>query len=229
MSEAMPEPYELPDARVAEAWRRLIEDYLVCDPLEPAFADRLLKIGAKQFAEVGSASGPISQLLVPCGVECVALDLNPPDDHFRPMVRADLLALPFRPRSFDAVSAVNCLYFLADPVAGIRAARELLRTGGTFLASAPSRFHDPELAEVLAGWGDPSPFDAENAAELVGKVFTEIEVQWWEVPAFHLKDRSAVVNYLVAFKQPLPEEKAESIRTPVTVTKSGCDVWAAAL
>ena len=226
MSDPTPEPYQLPDARVAAAWRRLISDYLVCDPLEPAFADRILKMGTTSFAELGSASGPICQLLSRNGVMCVALDLNPPDEHFEPMVRADLLALPLRRRAFDVVAAVNCLYFLGDPVAGIRAASELLRTGGTFLASAPSRFHDPELADVLDGWGEPSTFDAENAEHLVGQVFTEVDARWWEVPAFHLEDRSAVVDYLVAFKQPLPDEKADRVRTPVTVTKSGCDVWA---
>lgn len=226
MCGATPEPYQLPDEGVVAAWRRLISDYLICDPLEPAFAARLLQIGATRFAELGSASGPISQLLSRHGVACVAVDLNPPDRHFQPMVRADLLALPLRRRAFDAVSAVNCLYFLGDPVAAIRAASELLRTGGTFLASAPSRFHDPELADVLEGWGEPSSFDAENAEELVGHVFTDLDVRWWEVPAFHLEDRSAVVDYLVAFKQPLPEEKAERVPTPVTVTKSGCDVWA---
>lgn len=228
MPDTPPEPYELPDDRVVEAWRRIIDDYLICVPLEPGFADRLAKGGPGRFAELGSATGPISQLLQTRGVECVALDLNPPDDHFRPMVRADLLSLPFRTGSFDAVSAVNCLYFLVDPVPAIRAARELLRSGGTFLASAPSRFHDPELSEVLDGWGEPSPFDAENAEELVGQVFTNLHVRWWEVPAFHLADQRAVVDYLVAFKQPDPEMKAEAIRTPVTVTKSGCDVWAAA-
>ncbi len=223
-----PEPYELPDGRVLEAWRRMIDDYLICEPLEPAFADRLEEGRPENFAELGSATGPISQLLQARGVESAALDLNPPDDHFRPMVQADLLSLPFRTRSFDAVSAVNCLYFLADPVPAIRAARDLLRSGGTFLASAPSRFHDPELSEVLEGWGEPSPFDAENAEALVGEVFTDLDVRWWEVPAFHLADRPAVVDYLTAFKQPDPKMKAEAIKTPVTVTKSGCDVWAAA-
>jgi SAM-dependent methyltransferase len=224
MPDALPEPYQLPDERVVEAWRRLIGDYLICEPLEPAFADRLLHEGTHRFVELGSATGPISRLLEPRGVQCVALELNPPGEHFRPMVRADLVALPFRPRSFDAVAAVNCLYFLADPVAGIHAASQCLRSGGTFLASAPSRYHDPELSDVLDGWGDPSPFDAENAAELVGQVFSEVEARWWELPAFH----PAVVDYLVAFKQPEPEAKAECIRTPVTITKSGCDVWATA-
>ena len=224
-----PEPYALPDERVAEAWRRLIDDYLVCDPLEPAFAERLATtIATGRFAELGSATGPISTLLRPRGVTCVAVDLNPPAEHHRPMVQADLRALPFRARSFDAVSAVNCLYFLADPVEGIRAAHALLRNGGTFLASAPSRFHDPELAHVLDGWGEPSPFDAEDVAELVGRVFREIDVRWWEGPAYHLPDRAAVVDYLVAFKQRDPEAKAERVETPVTITKSGCDVWTVA-
>lgn len=223
---ADPAPYELPDDRVAAAWERLIGRYLICDPLEPALAARILGLGARRFAELGSATGPISRLLQPHDVECVAFDLNPPDAHLRPMVQGDLRALPFRRVSFDAASAVNCLYFLADPVEAIAQARELLVEGGTFVASAPSRVHDPELAEVLEGWGEPSPFDAEDAADLVGRVFGDVDARWWEVPAFHLADQGAVVDYLVAFKQPDPEARAARVQAPVTITKSGCDVWA---
>ncbi|MGI8794682.1 MAG: hypothetical protein ACR2H3_16165, partial [Acidimicrobiales bacterium] len=97
MTVAEPEPYELPDERVAAAWRSLIGDYLVCEPLEPAFAERLLALDTRAFAELGSAVAPISELLRPRGVDCVAVDLNPPEEHFRPMVRADLRALPLRP------------------------------------------------------------------------------------------------------------------------------------
>src|SRR5438128_2136057 len=126
MAPVEPAPYELPDAQVVQAWKRLLGEYLICEPLEPALADRFRARRTTRFVELGSATGPISQLLAPHGISCTALDLNPPDGHFEPMVRADLRALPLRPHSVDGVSAVNCLYFLADPVIGIREAAAVL-------------------------------------------------------------------------------------------------------
>jgi SAM-dependent methyltransferase len=224
-----PPPYELPDERVAEAWERLLGRYLTVEPLEPGFARTFLERGTKRFAELGSATGPISRLLQPEGVECVAVDLNPPPGHVEPMVRADLRHVPLRSAAFDAVSAVNCLYFLADPAPAIEEAHRLLRPGGTFLASAPSRHHDPELRHVLDGWGEASPFDAEEAEAIVRGTFAdpddEVRVDRWAVPAYHLPDRQAVVDYLVAFRQPDAEARAGQVPTPTDVTKSGCDVW----
>jgi SAM-dependent methyltransferase len=224
-----PPPYEVPDERVAEAWQRLLGTYLTVEPLEPGFARTLLERGTGRFAELGSATGPISRLLQPAGVECVAVDLNPPPGHVEPMVRADLRHVPLRTGAFDAVSAVNCLYFLADPAPAVEEAHRLLRPGGTFLASAPSRYHDPELRHVLDGWGEASPFDAEEADAIVRHTFDgdgdDVDVRWWEAPAYHLPDRQAVVDYLVAFRQPDAEARAAEVPTPTAVTKSGCDVW----
>jgi SAM-dependent methyltransferase len=222
-----PAPYELPDARVSEAWGRLIGEYLVVEELEPELARRILDAEPSLFAELGSATGPISRLLDPAGVSCVAVDLNPPADAFSPMVRADLRSLPLVSGSVDAVSAVNCLYFLADPAVGVQEARRLLRPGGLFLAGVPSRYHDPELRHVLPDWGQRSPFDAEEAGEIVASVgFSDVEIDWWEAPAYLLRDHDAVVDYLVAFKVPDAERRATEVTTPTYVTKSGVNVWA---
>lgn len=219
-------PYELPDERIREAWRRLVSDYLICEPLEPAFAARLLGEGIKIFAELGSGDAPVSRLLAERSVRCVSFDLNPPDSPFRPLVQGDLRHLPFTLGSFDGVSAVNCLYFLADPSEAILEARQALRCGGLFLASTPSRYHDPELAEVVPDWGSPSPFDAEEAVALVSTLFDEVEEEWWEEPAYLLRDRAAVVDYMVAFRYPEPEQLANLVDPPLTITKSGVNVWA---
>ena len=108
-----------------------------------------------------------------------------------------------------------------------------LRPGGIFLASTPSRYHDPELAHLaeesgwLQGWcGVRGSFDAEEAADLVAQVFADVEVEWWEVPAYHLPDRAAVVDYLVAFGVPDPEARAEQVSVPLDITKKGVDIWA---
>lgn len=222
-----PAPYELPDDRVRQAWDRLVGEYLVVEELEPDLARRLLANEPSLFVELGSAVGPISQLLEPTGVSCITVDLNPPSKAFSPIICGDLRHVPLASGRADAVSAVNCLYFLADPSAGVREAHRLLRPGGVFLAGAPSRYHDPELQHVLPDWGKESPFDAEDAEEIVASVgFDDIEVQWWEAPAYLLPDRQAVLDYLVAFKVPDPEARADKVNAPTTVTKSGINVWA---
>lgn len=224
-----PAPYVHPtETRQKDAWKRLLGDYLTVEPLEAGFARRLRGERIGRFLELGGGSGPISKLLSPDGIRCVLLDLNVRDwpDHYRPAVVGDFRSTPIRGESFDAASAVNCLYFLADPVIGIREAYEVLRPGGIFLASTPSRYHHPELAQVAPYWGQQGPFDAEEAAVLVASVFEEVEVEWWEVPAYHLPDRAAVVDYLVAFGVPEPEGRAEQLPVPLDITKKGVNIWA---
>jgi SAM-dependent methyltransferase len=131
-----------------------------------------------------------------------------------------------RDGGFDAVAAINCLYFLGDPVEGVREASRMLRPGGLFLAGAPSRYHDPELAEVVPGWGEASPFDTEDAEVIVSAVFDDVEAEWWKVPAYRLPDRAAVVDYLVAFEVPDAEDRAAAVPVPTQITKSGVNILA---
>jgi len=49
-------------------------EYLVAEGLEPGFAHRIRAEGPEWFAELGAATGPISQLLRPDGIRCVAVD-----------------------------------------------------------------------------------------------------------------------------------------------------------
>lgn len=222
-----PAPYQPPDQRVRAAWERLMDRYFVApEPLEPGIARRLAATEPRRFAELGAANAPISTLLDPTGVGCIAIDLNPPPDRFPTTVQADLRAIPLAEGSVDAASAINCLYFLGDPVVSLREASRVVKPGGTFVAGAPSRYHDPELREVLPGWGVSSPFDAEEAEVIMSTVFEVDEVEWWELPAYLLPDRQAVTDYLIAFKTPDAEDRAGDVPTPTHVTKSGATVWA---
>lgn len=217
------------ETRQKDAWRRLLSDCLTVDPLEVGFARRLQAEHTERFLELGGGSGPMSRLLAANGATCVLLDLNVRDwnGHHRPAVIGDLRSIPFRRGSFDAVAAVNCLYFLADPVAAIQQAYEILKPGGIFLASTPSRYHDPELAGIPSSHrGKRGTFDAEEAPDLVARVFDDIEVNWWDVAAYHLPDRAAVVDYLVAFGIEDPEAHAADLPVPLDITKKGVDVWA---
>lgn len=226
MSTPDPPAYEIPEGQRAEAIRRVLSDYLVVEPLEAGFARRLVREGIRTFVEMGAASGPISRLLEPCGVRCTAVDNNPPSGAFEPLIRADLRSVPLPTDSVDAVSAVNCLYFLGDPVDGVREAQRLLAPGGLFLASTPSRYHDSEIKDFIPDWGERSPFDAEEARDIVGLVFDHVEVHWWEVPAYILRSPEQVIDYFTMFRYPDPDGALRSLRLPLTITKSGVNVWA---
>lgn len=217
---------EIPEGERAEAIRRVPTDHLAVEPLEPGFARRLLEEGVRSFVELGAATGPISRLLGPHGVRCTAVDANPPAGAFEPLIRADLRAVPLPSNSVDAVSAVNCLHFLGDAADGVREAHRLLAPGGLFLASAPSRHHDPEVREFSPHWGERSPFDAEEAEEIVRTVFDQAEAHRWEVPAYVLRTAEQVTDYFTMFNYAEPEGAARTLGLPPTITKSGVDVWA---
>src|SRR5204862_6474799 len=130
-----------------------------------------------------------------------------PDDEMltethRPAVKADLGWLPVAGGSVDAVAAVNCLYFLASPIDGVREAHRVLRAGGLFVASSPSRWNDPELEGIDPRWGRPSPFDSEDAPAIVSAVFGDVEIRPWELVAYRLPDRAAIADYLHGFDVP---------------------------
>jgi len=141
-------------------------------------------------------------------------------------VLGDAPNLPFRDACFGAVAALYMLYHLPRPETALVESRRVLRPGGLFVAATTSRSNDPELAEVLLP--RPSPFDAEDAPDLVRKVFTRVEVETWDAPLVHLPTVQAVEEYLFG-RGMGPDEcgaAARRLGAPLTVTKRGCLVWA---
>ena len=67
------------------------------------------------------------------------------------------------------------LCHLPEPRDAIAEAYRVVRPGGLFIACAPSRYHDPELSEVLPS-SQLATFGAENGPELVGEFFNDLEV-----------------------------------------------------
>ena len=222
------EGYVHPDEDRLAAWRRVYENCLVVEDVYPELARRFVDAGVSRFAEVGGGRGPISQLLAAEGVPTWVIDRDQDmlAEAHRPAVRGDLRALPLATASVDGVAAVNCLYFLDDPLPAIEDARRVLRPGGLFVASSPSRWNDPELEGIDPGWGAPGTFDAEDAPGLVQRVFGDVEVERWHVVAYHLPDRGSVADYLHAFHIDGWEEKAGRVQPPLTITKVGAHVWA---
>lgn len=175
-------------------------------------------------ADVGAADGPLAAAR-PAGrpARVVGIDRSAAllAGHPRPAVQADAVALPLADGSVTAVVAVNMLYHLADPVAAIREVHRVLAADGVFIAGTISRHDSPELAAV---WRPaPSAFDAEDAAELVGRVFRHVQSEWWDAPLITLADHVTIRDYLVA--RWMPEEQAAAaaagFAAPLTITKRG--------
>ncbi|MGH3757583.1 class I SAM-dependent methyltransferase [Actinophytocola sp.] len=138
-----------------------------------------------------------------------------------PVTRADATAIPFRDNVFDAVVAVNVLDHLPDPLPAVRAAHRVLRPGGVLVAGAISRRDSPELAPVWRP--EPTPFDAEDAPDIVASVFGEADVDGWDAPLMTLPDTTAITDYLIA--RFVPAERAavaaRGLPAPLVVTKRG--------
>lgn len=222
--------YEHPDDARMAAFLRVYNNWLVVEDLYPALAERFDRAGTRRFIELGGGRGPVSALLAARGVGTCVIDADSRmiDEATRPAIRGDMAALPLSDGSADGAAAVNCLYFLPDPLAGLREAKRLLSAGGLFAASAPSRWNDPELEGIDPEWGTPSPFDSDDAPALVASVFGDVEVERWEIVAYVLPHRDAIADYLHAINVPDWEAWADELLAPLSITKLGAHVWARA-
>ncbi|MFV2216103.1 class I SAM-dependent methyltransferase [Actinomadura sp. LOL_016] len=209
---------------------RVTRRYLIgARSLHDHVAEKLRAAGAARVLDVGCGEGALNAALpdrppfLLAGLDASAELLRA---HPGPAVRGDAARLPFRDGTFDAVTAVNMLCHLDDPVPALREARRVLAPGGLLLASAISRADSPELAPV---WCPPrTPFDAEDAPALVCAVFGEVEVERWDAPLITLPHRAAVRDYLIARQvaRADADEAAARVPTPRPVTKRGALVVA---
>jgi SAM-dependent methyltransferase len=174
--------------------------------------------------DVGCGEGRLASLLGGA-VRWVGVDTSPAQiaaNPYRPVVRADMRALPFRDGAFAEVAHLWCLYHLDDPVPAIAEAARVLRPGGRYLACTAARDSDPEI--MFEGY-PPSTFDAEEAAGIVASAFDEVEAERWDGKFFPLQTRDEVRAY--CRHNYIPAERAEHADVPLWLTKRGVLVRAA--
>jgi len=168
--------------------------------------------------DAGCGEGRLASRLSPT-VRWIGLDLSPAqlaECTHRPVIRGDLRQLPFADQTFAEVTHLWCLYHLDDPVDAIREEARVLRVGGRYFACTAARDSDPEL--VPEGY-PPSTFDAEEAAEIVGQVFSDVDVQRWDERFFALESRDEVRAY--CRHNYVPMDRAERASLPLWLTKRG--------
>jgi SAM-dependent methyltransferase len=134
----------------------------------------------------------------------------------RPVVRADMRALPFRDDVFAEAAHLWCLYHLDDPAEAIAEAARVLRSGGHYYASTSARANDPEL--VPDGY-PPSTFDAEEAPTIVASTFDDVVAEYWDGPFYGLEKREEVEAY--CRHNDIPAGRAADVDLPLWLTKRG--------
>lgn len=168
--------------------------------------------------DIGCGEGRLASL-VHDRVAWVGVDSSPTQidaNPHRPIVQADMGALPFRSGSFAEVVHLWCLYHLDDPVNAIREARRVLREGGRYYACCSARDNDPEL--MPEGY-PPTSFDAEEAVGIVATIFPGADAERWDARFFPLDSREEVRAYCRHHYVPLA--RAEHAEVPLWLTKRG--------
>jgi SAM-dependent methyltransferase len=197
--------------------------------LHPDVAATLAAHGCRLVADIGGGNGALARSLAYYHIRAVVIDQAAHVEQApRPAIRADASHLPFRGATFDAAAALWMLYHLAEPLVALREAHRLLREGGLLVACAPSRYNDPELAEVLPGWGEPRSFDAENGLDQIGAVFGQLTVERWDSPLVRIPNRSGLKLFLRGrgLSEDAASAAARRLTAPLTVTKRGMLAWA---
>jgi SAM-dependent methyltransferase len=204
-----------------ERWRICDRGVQVFGDVHAPVARRIIDEDLAPVLDIGGGQGYLESLL-PTGWPSVVVDLSPTQlaDAPHPKIRANASVLPARDRSAGAVTALWMLYHLDDPALAVAEAARVLRPDGLFVASTSSRANDPELTDGYP----PTPFDAEDAPDIVSAVLADVQVDRWDAPMTHLPDRDAVLRYCRSHS--LHPDAADRVTPPVWLTKRGCIVYA---
>ncbi len=209
--------------------RAVVEEFGLVGDVHTALAARLLRESSSPILDMGCGDGVLGRLLSESRVCWIGLDLSRVllRDAPRPVVLGDAVRLPFQSGIFGAATAVYMLYHLSEPIQAVREAHRVLRSGGLFVAVAPSRHDSPELQSLFPP-GPPVTFDAEVGPALIGEVFGDVEVQAWDGPYLRLPDQAALRRYLIGrgTDPGAAATRGEQPRFPLTITKRGAMLFA---
>ena len=202
---------------------KAVDKYGLDGDVHEAVAERLAIESVRPVLDLGCGEGRFLQPARTRGLPTIAFDysktmLQAVTD---PRTQGDACYLPFAENVFGSVVALYMLYHLLEPHKAIAESHRVLYSGGLFVACAPSRYNDPELASVLSQ--SHRTFDAENGRELISQYFQDIEIERWDAPLVHLPDLEALALYLRGrqLNTDKVQDAIKHIRTPLTLTKRG--------
>lgn len=147
--------------------------------------------GEKRVLDVGCGNGMYLKELRRRGVTATGCDRSPgmlaAAEPHRPLVNADVTALPFKAASFDVVLAPHMLYHVADRATAAKDLRRVLATNGRCVVvtngaehmRALRRLVETAVRDATPGWEMRNPsthvFSLENGAAQLRTAFDNVE------------------------------------------------------
>jgi SAM-dependent methyltransferase len=161
--------------------------------------------------DAGCGNGLYLRAMAKRGVRAAGCDLSAGmlrSAGHRPVLSADVTALPARDGAFDVVLAVHMLYHVPDRAAAVRELRRVLAPGGVCIAVTNGALHTRTLralvedAVAAPGWAMApagQAFTAENGAAQLAVAFGSVaRVRPPQQPPVVIRDAAVAADYVAS-------------------------------